>query len=155
MTHSVTLRTALEREHREIDAGIEAFVEDAGNSQGLRTAFTALRRHIWLEEEFLFPPLRAEGLMGPVLVMLKEHGELWGELDEVDRLLADPGSAGEVRTRLQTLLEMLDRHNAKEEPIVYAAADQTLDPDTEAEINELIATSTLPGGWVCQQARIT
>jgi len=151
---SPTLRAALEREHHEIDAGIEKFLEDPAATQSLATAFTALRRHIYLEEEYLFPPLRAEGLMGPVFVMLKEHGELWTELDEVDRLLADGAGAPELRKKLEFLLEMLDRHNVKEEPIVYAAADQTLDAETVAEINELVETSTLPVGWVCQQARI-
>lgn len=61
---SPTLRAALEREHHEIDAGIEKFLEDPAPTQSLATAFTALRRHIYLEEEYLFPPLRAEGLMG-------------------------------------------------------------------------------------------
>jgi regulator of cell morphogenesis and NO signaling len=75
-----TLACALEREHREIDAGIEAFL--APRSEGtrrlgaLRRAIEALRRHIFLEEEFLFPPLRAAGLVTPVFVILRRRRRL-------------------------------------------------------------------------------
>ena len=150
---SPTVRAVLEREHHEIDAGIEAFLSDPRATGRLTTAFTALRRHIYLEEEYLFPPLRSAGVMAPVLVMLREHGELWAELDEIDRLLGDGAGVAQVTDQLHRLLDALDRHNAKEEPIVYAAADQRLDAETAAEINQLVETSTLPAGWVCEQAR--
>jgi len=150
---SPTVRAVLEREHQEIDAGIAAFLSDPSATGSLTTAFTSLRRHIYLEEEYLFPPLRAGGLMAPVLVMLREHGQLWVELDKIDRLLADGADGPQLRKPLQGLLQLLDRHNAKEEPIVYAAADQRLDAETAAEINQLVETSTLPAGWVCEQAR--
>ncbi|HET7045217.1 MAG TPA: hemerythrin domain-containing protein, partial [Gaiellaceae bacterium] len=59
-----TLAAALEREHREIDAGIEAFdvesAENGGRVESLTGAISALRRHIYLEEAFLFPALRSE-----------------------------------------------------------------------------------------------
>ncbi|QDO88287.1 hemerythrin domain-containing protein [Ornithinimicrobium ciconiae] len=83
-----TLTEALEREHDEIDAGLEAFGEglDAGNfrEDELTRAAQALRRHIYLEETFLFPPLRAAGMLPPVLVMLREHGEIWRTLDALE-----------------------------------------------------------------------
>jgi regulator of cell morphogenesis and NO signaling len=147
-----TLRAVLEREHHEIDADIDRVLEDPTATDSLARAFTALRRHIYLEEEYLFPPLRAGGLMAPVLVMLREHGDLWAALDEIDELVATGASGPDLAPRLESLLDLLDQHNAKEEPIVYAAADQTLDADTVAEINQLVETSTLPDGWVCQQA---
>lgn len=56
------LPLALERDHREIDAGIAAFIEqlDAGRPQPepLAATLEALRRHIYLEEVLLFPPIR-------------------------------------------------------------------------------------------------
>ncbi|KQX69774.1 hemerythrin domain-containing protein [Angustibacter sp. Root456] len=154
--HHQTLRGALEREHREIDAGIEAFLaapEDADAAEGLSTSFTALRRHIYLEEEFLFPPLRAQGLMAPVLVMLKEHGELWDALDEMDRATIDGMEPEALQHKLEHVLDLLDRHNAKEEPIVYAAAERLLAPDAAARLNDLVSTRSLPTGWVCERAR--
>ena len=44
-------------------------------------AMESLRRHIFLEEQLLFPPLREAGMIAPVLVMLREHGEIWQSLD--------------------------------------------------------------------------
>lgn len=152
-TDRPTLRTVLEREHHEIDAGLERALGDATARDALVAAVVALRRHIYLEEEYLFPPLRSGGLMGPVLVMLREHGELWDALDEIDALLATDAAGEGLTTQLEVLLDQLDRHNAKEEPIVYAAADQRLDADAVAEINGLVETSALPDGWVCEQAR--
>ena len=55
-----TPAAALEREHREIDEAVTAFLRepaDEGRRGGLRTALHELRHHIYLEEEFLFPLL--------------------------------------------------------------------------------------------------
>src|SRR5699024_6144494 len=85
---------ALEREHRQIDGGIEEFTELAAtgdaSTEPLTDAMHALRRHIYLEEQFLFPALRAAGMVPPVLVMLAEHGELWRTMDDIAVQLADP-----------------------------------------------------------------
>jgi hemerythrin HHE cation binding domain-containing protein len=53
-----SLAAALEREHHEIDAGIAAFTAAPGDRQPLARVIRALRRHIYREEEFLFPLLR-------------------------------------------------------------------------------------------------
>src|SRR6185437_13094418 len=56
-----SLAQTLQKEHDEIDAGIAAFTASPGDRQLLTRAIRALRRHIYLEEEFLFPLLcRAE-----------------------------------------------------------------------------------------------
>src|SRR5579875_3797472 len=90
------LAAALEREHREIDRGIEAFLADRERGQGhvepLRRAMEALRRHIFLEEEFVFPSLQAAGLVAPIFVMLREHGEIWDTLEVIEAQL-DAGVA--------------------------------------------------------------
>ena len=61
------LAVALEREHIEIDDALTAFaagpVTKERDLEPLSGAIGALRRHIYLEEEFLFPPLRETGLM--------------------------------------------------------------------------------------------
>ncbi|MGH3555051.1 MAG: hemerythrin domain-containing protein, partial [Mycobacterium sp.] len=75
------LSVVLERQHREIDSGISTFIEkiDAGSVQPelLAAALEALRRHLYLEEIFLFPPIREAGMVMPIFVMMREHGELW------------------------------------------------------------------------------
>lgn len=151
-----TLSEALEREHREIDAGIESLTAGLGQATAdagpVRTAMAALRRHIYLEEQFLFPPLRAAGMLGPILVMLKEHGELWRDLDALDQQLDTDAALDDIAASCRELLAKLDRHNAKEEPIVYPQADQTLGAAATAELHDFIASGQLPEGWVCAQA---
>ncbi|MGO2004530.1 MULTISPECIES: hemerythrin domain-containing protein [Micrococcaceae] len=150
------LSTALEREHREIDGGIEAFT--AGSTTGdyddaaLLRALSALRRHIYLEEVFLFPPLREAGLMMPIMVMEREHGELWQLMDTV-QAAHDGGTApAELVSTCQELLSLLDRHNSKEEPIIYPQADAALEEQANVQLQEFIASGTMPDGWVCNRA---
>lgn len=154
---SATLSAALEREHHEIDD----IVEDIAQSDpatltevqcdGLKHAVTLLRRHIYLEEEFLFPPLREAGMAGPVMVMLHEHGQMWQVLDTLDDLLvgSDPGPATLL---CQDLLTQLAAHNMKEERILYPQAETLVPADELAELTRLVDTATLPAEWVCTGA---
>ena len=149
-----SLTEALEREHHEIDAGIEQFLEGLtlGETRTgeLDRAMDALRRHIYLEEEFLFPPLRAAGMLPPVLVMLREHGEIWRTLDEIAAL--DLGSDEAARDRCTALLAQLAAHNAKEEPIIYPQGDAVLPDEAKQDLAALIEGGAMPEGWVCAQA---
>ncbi|TDB90361.1 hemerythrin domain-containing protein [Actinomadura sp. 7K534] len=156
------LSAALEREHREIDEGIESFTaalaEGRGDGVPLKRALEGLRRHIYLEEEFLFPPLQEAGLMAPVFVMLREHGELWRTMDRLEaataRGPANPHPEGEVRELCTELLGLLDRHNSKEEPILYPQADAVLEPGAIDHLRRFLASGRLPEGWACRQAHI-
>jgi regulator of cell morphogenesis and NO signaling len=151
-----SLAGALEREHREIDEGIEEFLVGRTDGQGriepLRRAIDALRRHIFLEEEFLFPPLEAAGLVAPIFVMLREHGEIWDTLDVIEAQLEAGGGEGPLAASCQALLDQLERHNSKEEPIVYPEADAALTTDTAAELREFLSAGRTPEGWVCARA---
>jgi iron-sulfur cluster repair protein YtfE (RIC family) len=151
-----TLAAALEREHREIDGGIEAFI--AGHAAGARGAepligaLDALRRHIYLEERFLFPPLRAAGMIAPILVMEREHGELWRTMDA---LVAELGGAGGEPAAVvvgSRLLDQLGRHNSKEEPVIYPQADAGLGAAAAAELRSFLDEGRIPDGWVCARA---
>ena len=149
------LAEALEREHQEIDAGVEAFLDglSAGETRTseLTRAAEALRRHIYLEEEFLFPPLRAAGMLPPVLVMLREHGEIWRTLDAIGALDLDAEGAP-ARDQCATLLAQLAAHNAKEEPIIYPQGDATLTDEAKGELAQLLDSGRMPEGWACAQA---
>ena len=87
------LSVVLEREHHEIDSAIAAFIEklDGGcvQPEPLSAALEALRRHIYLEETFLFPPIREAGMIMPIFVMMREHGELWRTMDALTDLIVD------------------------------------------------------------------
>lgn len=149
----MTIAAALEREHRDIDGCVEAFLDDpAGAADVLRTGLAALRRHIYLEEVFLFPPVRAAGLEMPVQVMLTEHGQIWRLMDRAAAALDadDPRAAVPA---VEEMLDLLDRHNAKEEPVIYPHADTDLLPDQADQLDLFIGMGSMPADWVCERAR--
>jgi regulator of cell morphogenesis and NO signaling len=151
-----TLGAALEHEHREIDEGIAAFSsgqrEGNGRIEPLTRAIAGLRRHIYLEEEFLFPPMRPEFAM-PIIVMLREHGELWRTLDTLEAKLGESGADASVLEVCGELVARLDSHNSKEEPIFYTQADRALTASANAELKAFLDSGQMPAGWVCQGAR--
>lgn len=146
---------ALEHEHHEIDAGIEAFEasREAGTPDPahLRRAIDALRRHIYIEEEFLFPPMQQD-LAIPTLVMLREHGEIWRAMDRIEQGIdVDPGGV-DVVAACRELLARLTTHNAKEEPIFYTQADSSLSGEESQELIDFLESGELPAGWLCKNA---
>jgi regulator of cell morphogenesis and NO signaling len=148
---------ALEREHHEIDAAIEAFASGPAardrDPQPLREAIRALRRHIYIEEEFLFPGLRESGLIAAIFVMLREHAQLWTTLEALDRELDTGASTGAALMLCHQLTVQLQHHNLKEEKIIYPAADQMLTAPATAQLRALLATGGLPEGWACHNVR--
>ena len=152
-----TLAAALEREHHEIDAGIEEFLANRTNggdqSEPLSRALSALRRHIYLEEEFLFPPLDEAGLVAPIFVMLREHGEMWQTMEVIDAQLQRSPQEGPSEELCHELLEQLERHNSKEEAIIYPQADTTVDAELDAKLRSFLADGEMPQGWRATQYR--
>lgn len=153
-----SLAAALEREHREIDAGIEGFAADPSSSDAparLAATIAALRRHIYLEEEFLFPALRADdpALMAPVFVMLREHAQLWRSLDELERDIAFGAAGPGVLKLCRQLLVQLQHHNMKEERVLYPQADRVLPPEAADRLAGFLESGRLPDGWLCIKAR--
>lgn len=154
-----SLPGALEREHRDIDTGIETFIAGYADSRSqpavLMQALEALRRHIYLEEEILFPPLREAGLAMPIFVMLREHGELWRTMDTLTDLLDHGADGDRVLDVCRALLTQLAQHNAKEEPIIYPHADSGLSDTVGAELTRFLESGSTPEGWACRTARPT
>lgn len=152
---TATLAEALADEHRVIDAGIEAFAQGvAGGKPPVATMLKALeahRRHIYLEEAMLFPPLRAGGLFAAILVMLKEHGEMWQIMDELAPLVAAGGTDPAVPGLCEKFVALVAKHNEKEEATIYAKADATLSAPATAELRAFMASGAMPDGWVCEK----
>jgi regulator of cell morphogenesis and NO signaling len=144
---------ALEHDHHRIDGQFTAFTralaDDVLDTDAFTRAAEALRHHIYVEEELHFPVLREAGLLAPVLVMLREHGVVWDLLDDIVAALAE-GDIAAVRTVWPQLVQALERHNAKEERILYPAGDQTLPVEVGAAVVTALATGTTPPGWVCE-----
>ena len=52
------------------------------------------------------------------------------------------------------LLDQLDQHNSKEEPVIYPQADHSLAPQKSTELARFIESGHTPDGWVCRLARV-
>jgi regulator of cell morphogenesis and NO signaling len=153
---SESVAAALERQHQEIDIVIAEFAAGPAardrDRRPLRTAIQALRRHIYIEEEFLFPPLRDSGLVAPIFVMLREHAQLWATLRMLERELDTDQDGAGVMLCHQLAVQLL-HHNLKEEKIVYPQAEETLTAEATAQLHTMLASGELPAGWTCQKAR--
>jgi iron-sulfur cluster repair protein YtfE (RIC family) len=148
-----SLAAALQREHEEIDEGIAEYAVSPGSLAPLVRTIRALRRHIYLEEEFLFPMLgRAEPtLMADLLVMLREHARIWATLDELEREVEEGKGTGLVLCRQLTV--QLLHHNRTEETVLYPVTDEALPAAVAERLLAFLDTGEMPQGWVCLRAR--
>ncbi|PKN83125.1 MAG: hemerythrin [Chloroflexi bacterium HGW-Chloroflexi-9] len=157
MTDDLALSAALEREHVEIDAGLEQLGTSLATGTVAAAPFAAaaaaLRRHIYLEEEFLFPPLRTGRMVASVAVMFREHGDIWHALDEVEAQIVGGAAPERVRGALDVLLELLGEHNLKEERIVYPVIDRVMAGQSAHEMRGHLAGMRPYAGWTCQALR--
>lgn len=159
MTEHATVSAFLETQHRWIDERFERFRQSvlAGqiDAEPFLEAATALHRHIYLEEEILFPEVEARGLVGPTAVMAQEHGEICrflGGIQDLIRTNAEPPRVGGAFT---ALLGLLEEHNFKEERVLYPSADQLLDPWDRARLLEQLKEAQVPESWRCRTHRAT
>lgn len=116
-------------DHRACDdlwAAVEAAGEK-GDGAALSAAFAtfdqAMRRHLAMEEEVLFPAFEEKtGItMGPTRVMRMEHDQMRGLLAQMAQAAAsDPES---VLDHGDTLLMLIQQHNMKEEGMLYPMCD--------------------------------
>src|SRR5690606_25590564 len=116
--------------HVEIDAGIEAFTTGLASRERrvepLTRAIAALRRHIYLEEEFLFPPLREAGFAAPILTLVGEHLRMWDLLGLLELELVDGTDDAGLHKTCRALMAALHHHNPREERTLYPSAEHVL-----------------------------
>lgn len=143
----------LERQHREIDAGIIDIAGGQGTIPALAAALALLRRHIYLEEAVLFPPLEQAGLTMPIFVMQREHGQMWPLLERLEAACRAGQAADALGPDCGELLRQLQIHNPKEEQIVYAAADRLQGEVGDASLVDALVAAEAPDGWACANAR--
>lgn len=153
----MSLHKDLEHEHREIDQGIESFTAGSGDvasrTGALADALRSLRRHIYVEEELLFPVLQDGGLVPPLVVMRREHGEMWESMDEVSEGLASGADPSALRGSVDQLVAQIQTHNMKEESIVYPAVDRMIPEPAQGELGAQLASAAMPDAWICEAAR--
>lgn len=139
----------LQDEHNAIDAIVHAAYTATVELPVLSQAMQQLLRHFYLEEAIMFPPLLEAGLVMPVMVMQREHGEMWPFWE---RLVAacDTGTLDAAAKRqAHNLYLRLRVHNPKEEEVVYAAADKYVVEHPDATMVADLQRAVVPVGWKC------
>lgn len=92
----------------------------------------AMEQHFGMEEEVLFPALKASGgPAGPVQVMHMEHAQMH-DLFEQMAMSIEAKDAENYAGVSETLLIVMQQHNHKEEQILYPLSDQFLAPQRAA-----------------------
>lgn len=120
---------------------VEGAPDLAGAVEAWRRFDTAMRRHLGWEESVLFPAFEdATGHhgFGPTYMMRGEHEQMRALLDEMDRCAVTGDYTG-LTEQGDTLMMMIQQHNAKEEGMLY--------PMTE----DAVGTQ----GWQKLRARLT
>lgn len=97
---------------------------------------SGLTHHIAVEEELLFPVfekrLGLSSSAGPTEVLRREHVEILRLLGEISRTI---GSAARLPDKARaTFHELLEKHQLKEEEILYPALDYALSPAESAAL---------------------
>lgn len=128
-----TFSEYLGSDHQRCDqlfADAEAAVESgdwqwAGKAH--REYIAAMQHHFAMEEQELFPAFEnASGnTAGPTAVMRHEHQQMRSLFGDMEVALAEQ-NADDYLGSAETLLILMQQHNAKEEQILYPMSDQVL-----------------------------
>ena len=157
MRQQESISAALEAEHRWIDARFKRFEEGLARghvvAEPFEEAARVLHRHIYIEEEVLFPAVEARGLVGPTAVMAMEHGEICRFLGHIQDLIEEKASPARIQDTLQALHNILVEHNFKEERVLYPNADRILGQDDVRAVVGRMKEAEAPEGWTCRAHR--
>ncbi len=101
---------------------------------------SAMESHFGMEEEGLFPAFEQTTgqTMGPTQVMRHEHTQMRQLFAEMGQALSQRDADGYLGAS-ETLLILMQQHNAKEEQILYPMSDRVLASEREALLERLAA----------------
>ena len=129
-----------EQDHRDCDArwtDVEELL-DTSDIDLARVAWEkydkSMRRHLAMEEEVVFPAFDANSSMagdGPVAGLKMEHKQMLGLLDQIGDAI-DEDKAELAMDIGDTLLMLVQQHNAKEEDMLYPMAENLLSGDWDS-----------------------
>ncbi|MCI0607007.1 hemerythrin domain-containing protein [bacterium] len=148
MQETLTISKYYEEDHYRLDGLFKSFQErkrtDFSRAREYFDQFKfGLRRHSAWEEEILFPFFEkkiGEAFSQPVYVMRLEHRQIGKFLELIHNRLweGDPNTDKEERE----LLVFLEKHNIKEEQILYPAIDNAA---TQEDLESIFMTmNSLP-----------
>lgn len=143
----------LTAQHRAMELGIGGLVDGSGSRQELTRAVHLLRRHIYVEEAFLFPVIDQDQGRWMALAQMKyEHGDMWPHLERAIALLEAKADLDDLLPAAQALVRLLEVHDGKEETAIYAVANRYAAIAGHPPLAELLADSEIPAGWRCLRA---
>ncbi|OOG28073.1 hemerythrin HHE cation-binding protein [Thioalkalivibrio denitrificans] len=108
-------------------AELAADARDSGTADAHARFVEAMEHHLRMEEEILFPAFEeASGSrMGPTAVMRHEHEQMRQLFEDMSGALAED-RFDDYLGMAETLLILMQQHNAKEEQMLYPMTDRML-----------------------------
>jgi hemerythrin-like domain-containing protein len=136
-----TISGYLTWDHQRIDGMLRAvtFLVDDGDLENAALQFAdyeaALKKHIRIEEEILFPLFveRTGMSEGPTRVMIAEHKVILEALAMMHEAL-ERGRGGDYYDGKELLDNTMPEHDVKEERILYPAIDAALSPSERVRV---------------------
>ena len=122
------------QDHRDCDSrwvDVEEFLDNGDMEMAAevwKRYEKCMRRHLEMEEDILFPAFDARSgnaVGGPTADMRMEHQKIRGMLEEIGEAI-EAGQAEQALDRGDTLLMLVQRHNIKEESMLYPMAENML-----------------------------
>lgn len=141
-----TITAVLTADHRHEDRLFAAATQAAEQvdwfacHQQFNAFLRALKRHMKIEEEVLFPAFeQATGMSsGPTWVMRQEHQQMLAMLDEIAAAIA-AHNAENFRALAQSFEGLMAAHSAKEEHVLYPLCDEALPDRSGEKLQELVS----------------
>ena len=114
--------------------------QDAQALDAHRAFIDAMERHFGIEEELLFPAFEAASgsTMGPTAVMRHEHEQMRQLFAQMEESL-QAGQADDYLGASETLLILMQQHNAKEEQMLYPMSEHVLAAERDALLQQMQA----------------
>jgi len=142
-------------DHRKVEMLLESLLKSLQDQPKAQRAFEELERllhkHIYCEEELLFPEVEARGLSGPTDVMRSEHGQISGLLAAIQKSLREGNMT--IKTFIDGLKDILAAHDLKEEGVLYPAADSMIEHESAKALLERVRNAVSPKDWKCRALR--
>ncbi len=149
----MTNQDLLTEQHRSMELGIAGLVDGSGSRQELTDAVYLLRRHIYVEEAFLFPTIETDGRRTMALAQMRyEHGDMWPHIESAIGLLAANADLDDLLPASEAMLRLLRIHDRKEEAAIYSVADRYREGDERPPFADLFRPRDIPGDWKCRYA---
>ena len=143
----------LAEQHRTMELGISGLVDGSGSRQELSEAVYLLRRHIYVEEAFLFPIIdQDQGRWMALAQMQSDHGDMWSHIESAVELLQAKAPLDDLFPAAQAMLKLLETHDHREEIAIYSVVDRYVADANHPPLESLFAASAIPLGWRCLRA---